>query len=337
MLWQDLILLQLVFFVVGGPPCETWSAARFVALALEDAQHGPRPLRSQLHLWGLSALKRSESAQITVGNALLRAMITLFYTAATSTYTAVVMEHPAFPSWLPQAPSSWLLPHLKWIREHPNGDSLDIDQCMFRAASRKPTTLLAINCSALRDTVATFPNAGVCDGQHEHEKVLVGKAADGSFKTAPAKQYPPQLNLCLARTAAAVAQQRLGLAGNYDTHCMEDRAQSFFESEISAFFVPLDPFCAEQAEGHYGADFAGLVTNHHQLRARQGTVSDCPGLDYLDLARAQADRAWTALAASGQCASTCSAHNSSGATQLSLKRQVECAAPTTNAEEVKQP
>ena len=31
-LWIDLIILRIVVFAVGGPPCETWSAARSLDL-----------------------------------------------------------------------------------------------------------------------------------------------------------------------------------------------------------------------------------------------------------------------------------------------------------------
>ena len=68
-LWQDLILLGVVVFVMAGPPCETWSAARFLALE-DDGPHGPRQVQSQDQLWGLSCLRKAEANSIAIGNAL---------------------------------------------------------------------------------------------------------------------------------------------------------------------------------------------------------------------------------------------------------------------------
>ena len=76
-LWQDLIMLGVVIFVMAGPPCETWSAARFLRLE-EDGAYGPRPLCSQQQLWGLTCLRKAEANSISVGNALLRATIRRF-------------------------------------------------------------------------------------------------------------------------------------------------------------------------------------------------------------------------------------------------------------------
>ena len=114
-------------------------------------------------------------------------MTQLLCTAATDSFTAGIMEHPAIATWQPDAPSSWFLAELRWLRSHVRGDSLDIDQCMYDAPSRKPTTLLSINCSALRDVTATSPNSGRCSGDHVHAQVLVGKAEDGL-----SAQHPPK-------------------------------------------------------------------------------------------------------------------------------------------------
>ena len=47
---------------LAGPPCETWSQARFVVLT--ETTHGPRPLRAADQLWGLEALNLRELNQV---------------------------------------------------------------------------------------------------------------------------------------------------------------------------------------------------------------------------------------------------------------------------------
>eukprot|EP00973_Karenia_brevis_P063944 8887803-Karenia_brevis.AAC.1 len=61
----------LVLAVLGGPPCETWSAAR--NNRIDYGSSGPRPLRAPGSLWGLMALKPRERRQLALSNALLHA------------------------------------------------------------------------------------------------------------------------------------------------------------------------------------------------------------------------------------------------------------------------
>jgi len=74
----------------------------------------------------------------------------MFFVAITAPTTAVIMEHPKRPSWVPMAPSSWLVPELQYIAKQANCFSIDIDQCMFGAPSMKPTTLLCLQVQHLQ-------------------------------------------------------------------------------------------------------------------------------------------------------------------------------------------
>ena len=182
---------------MAGPPCETWSAARFLRLQL-DGPHGPRPLRSQNQLWALTCLRKAEANSIAVGNAPLRATIRMVFAALCSPSTAVIMEHPRRPDWMPLAPSSRLLPGLRYLAGLPNCEAHDVDQCMLGAPSKKPTTLLCLQMKGinlLREAPTT------CNGQHVHATTLRGLDSDGLFRTAPAKQYPRGLCNLLARLA----------------------------------------------------------------------------------------------------------------------------------------
>ena len=111
--WLDLAIAGRVVMVLGGPPCETWSVARWNGGSRATGS-GPSAVRSSLHLWGLHDLDAGERQQVALGSALMRTVI-LFLSAARVYGFAAVMGHPQLPSWVPQAPSSWKLPELKML------------------------------------------------------------------------------------------------------------------------------------------------------------------------------------------------------------------------------
>ena len=78
--------------VLFGPPCETWSQARFHQLK-GTTKRGPRPLRDLLHLWGLDSLSLREAAHVDVGNELLLFSLIMMYDLALAQGFGV-LEHP---------------------------------------------------------------------------------------------------------------------------------------------------------------------------------------------------------------------------------------------------
>ena len=92
--------------ILGAPPCETWSAARFRAVLLDDG--GPKPLRSQAEPSGLQNGSWRNQKQILVANDLLQVWISMMVAAAFSN-TAFIMEHPAPSKYVAEAPSVWKL------------------------------------------------------------------------------------------------------------------------------------------------------------------------------------------------------------------------------------
>ena len=266
-LWQDLIMLGVVIFVMAGPPCETWSAARFLALD-EDGAHGPRPLRTQQQLWGLTCLRKAEANSIAIGNALLRATIRMFFAAMCNSKCAVVMEHPRRPSWLPKAPSSWMIPELRFLASLSNCKAVDVDQCMMGAPSKKPTTLLCLQVNNLQQLLDA---PRLCDGSHVHAKVLRGLDEAGLFRTAPAKQYPQGLCSILAKLAVGQFVD-ICSASPPPPPLLED----FVDSVLFKFYVPTDHY-TESAQS-YGADCS----------VNTGTYSALPPLPNGKVAAAEA-------------------------------------------------
>ena len=155
--WLDLAIAGRVVMVLGGPPCEIWSVARWNGGSRATGS-GPRAVRSSLRLWGLHDPDASERQQVALG-ALKRTVI-LFLAAAFVYGFAAVMEHPQLPSWMPQAPSSWELPELKLLSRAGGTECVHLDQCCCGAPWKKPTGLFAVGTPELGRLVAELQGVG---------------------------------------------------------------------------------------------------------------------------------------------------------------------------------
>ena len=253
--WLALIRQRRVLAVVAGPPCETWSAVR--AVALPDSTASPRPLRSAEHLWGLAGLTAIEQKQVEVGNMLLRFTIACMYTAL-AVGTTVLMEHPAPRQRVrtkSSEVSSWHLPELRHLMDCPHVCFHIVHQCMLGSQSLKPTGLLGINTPQLSELVDQHPSRFHCAGGHPHVR-LQGRAADGSWRTSPAKQYPPQLCRLLATVVARAVSTSLQTLG-----VPVVSTDAVLEPEIAHFYVPLDPYLLTSWHGDFAAAAAGQVVD----------------------------------------------------------------------------
>ena len=199
-LWSFLLTAarqgQLLALLLG-PPCETWSSARFEEQFDENNQpiKGPRPLRGEQDLcWGLELLSMKELLQVQVGNSLLLKGLLLCASVACRG-GAVALEHPAPPLQLDR-PSIWRTAVLKLLCS--NGmpfRQYTFQQWKHGALGVKPTTLLFAN--------AAIPRIFAANEQPNLKKPttpLIGRAADGSFKTSVAKEYPAGMNHSFAES-----------------------------------------------------------------------------------------------------------------------------------------
>ena len=177
-----------------GPPCETWSNARFAQLLDEDGAplKGPRPLRSASNCWGLDGLSLAELEQIAVGNCLLLRGLWLCIPVAFAG-GSVLLEHPAPPHQL-ERPAIWrtgiilLLLRDGWMfRRH------TCAQGRHGAHGRKPTTLLHAHCPII-DVLAE----NATEPDPAQLQPLIGKDTEGCFRTSKAKEYPTNLCRCFA-------------------------------------------------------------------------------------------------------------------------------------------
>ena len=128
-LWDRLIRARKVAGAHGGPPCETFTSARWIEL---PDTCGPRPLRDQEMPWGRDYLMPHELQQCVTGSALM--MVTLKLLLLVFLYSgSISMEHPR---------CIWMSSLVRWSLLGPDLTTLAFLQGLFGQCSPKPTTLL---------------------------------------------------------------------------------------------------------------------------------------------------------------------------------------------------
>ena len=179
-------------FVLGGlcgPPCETWSQARFVVSESTKSRQ-PRPLRSLDELRGLASLSLRELAQVDVGNELLIFALDLLICLAMSSGCGAI-EHPGEPSD-PDKPSIWRLPIVQLLMQVPGFEIIDFAQGLLGAKTPKPTRLLALNLDTLPQRIHANR---VCPDLPK--RTAIGRLETGHWATTSLKEYQPAVNKAL--------------------------------------------------------------------------------------------------------------------------------------------
>ena len=178
----------------GGPPCETFTAARLLG-------DGPPPLRSGSCPHGFPNLAQRQWQQCLIGSRLIRFMLEALLGLA-KTGGAGFMEHPQFPLWAARKdPASvWTCRAVRLLRTLECIGVTSFDQCTFGSVAVKPTTILHLRLPKFRQIALRGGMGGRCPhaaGTHER---MAGRDVCGDFKTARAKIYPEGLNQALAQS-----------------------------------------------------------------------------------------------------------------------------------------
>ena len=205
--WKNWILSGQILGGGCGPPCESWSAARF-------RKDGPPPLRSAEALYGLEGLKAKQAKQVYVANRLLAFAIDAawWFAAAGGCF---FLEHPQYACWLGRPlPSIWRLEPIRLLKRLHCVSVISFDQCTLGAPSRKPTTLLLVRLPGVRDSIRAAGDHGRCHHARGAHLALVGREARGAFRTAAAKEYPPGLCQVVARGFVQHARSMLSLGAD---------------------------------------------------------------------------------------------------------------------------
>ena len=230
--WKDRAAAGQLVCAGGGPPCETYTAARFHAL--QDGS-GPRPLRSATDPNGLPDLTRKEQAQVWIGDCLLRFLIDILSILAAHGM-AGFLEHPQFPTWCCdlRPASVWTMDSIRLLKGLNCVTIVSFDQCICGALGKKPTTLLLLRLPQVRSQLMKLGCHGRCHHLPKAHDALIGKQDNGLYQTAKAKIYPPGLNTILgtAMFEFAAGLQKPGLS-----HCLPDEfhpytVQSFEDANV---------------------------------------------------------------------------------------------------------
>ena len=222
--------------LVLGPPCETWSSARHECI-MDDTGGilpGPRPLRSANRPWGLDELRPKEYRQIQMGmRLLLRGLILVVHTTLNGGST--LLEHPARPRQ-PERPSIWKTAVIEILLNSGLFKTHLFEQWRFGAKGVKPTTFLHSNLENLPLTMKMTADPKAIRPQTH----LVGRDAQGRFRTSAAKEYPPLLN---AAIATSIVQKWSTVSLTTEVHQPE-----VLEPSLVQFLNSLSLACSEICE-----------------------------------------------------------------------------------------
>ena len=199
--WKEQILSGRVFGAGGGPPCETFTAARL-------AEGGPRAVRTADDPTGLPFLTAREWRQVLVGTRLVQFIVDILLLLA-RTGGCGFCEHPQFPVWCSsKAPCSiWSFPSVLQLRQLRCISVVSFDQCIFHAPAVKPTTVMLLRLEQFREFTLHQGKCGRCaHGFKAHERLL-GRDEAGHFRTSRGKVYPPLLNAALGKAIGEYVEQ----------------------------------------------------------------------------------------------------------------------------------
>ena len=180
-----------------GPPCESWSIARFHQLSSEQSTaHQPRPIRRIFDLWGQTDVSWKEHVQLDTGNRLLAVGLNVVLGQAINGYFSF-LEHPDDPrlfSWAHKdAPTIWATRPLDWCSATGLFIRLRTQQGHFGAKSPKPTCLLVSGLAESEAKQVEFelrthplPSTG-----------SIGRQGNG-WATSSLKEYPSNFCAMLA-------------------------------------------------------------------------------------------------------------------------------------------
>merc|ERR1712107_191631 len=95
---------RMVYAMLAGPPCESWSVARWHVLP--NMKYQPKPLRSVEIPWAVHCIAERHMLQVHVANRLMWTTLALAKEMI-QLRRVVIIEHPAPAAWHPDHVSIW--------------------------------------------------------------------------------------------------------------------------------------------------------------------------------------------------------------------------------------
>ena len=198
--WKALMWAGKICYLHSAPPCETWSAARWLPPPV--GCHKPRPFRVDANPWMVKGRDPREIRQTIIGTKLMAATLELTVWAYTIGLP-VSVEHPS--TWDGRA-SIWSTRAVKMLMTLPRLHLFKFQQSSFGQCSLKPTTFLLGNNQILAKMMVEH----IRENRTPPETMEVLKGIDAndptSWSTAKAKTYPPALCQVIARAAQHAAR-----------------------------------------------------------------------------------------------------------------------------------
>ena len=198
--WIDLARARRIIAAQAGPPCETYTEARW--LPPPNGATKPRPLRNSSYPWGMILRSLGEVRQGAVGSILF--LRTLYLLVLIWAYGgAFVLEHPKGPA---SDQERWCIWHSAMIKRLQQAG--DIQKILFIQGPlgqpfAKPTTFLSAKLPHIASAI--YSNY---DKTWRPSMVLGGVDPSGKgWKTSAAKAYPRLLCQIIAQQFAWYVQQ----------------------------------------------------------------------------------------------------------------------------------
>ena len=236
-MWLQLIARRKVVGGHAGPPCETFSLARWLN---KDQKGFPQPLRTAEYPWGLPALSSRELVQCVNGTSLfLKALFLLCVIHACGGGTT--LEHPKGPEQDAGHPgwAIWLSSFIQKMLLDSAMGLVTFAQGPLGKAYTKPTRLLVGRMRFLAGDIYS-----AYDLSWRPSMWLGGKNADGTWRTSEAKMYPAKLCEVIAWGFIKHSQSIASDGHEDDPENLQDALE-----ELARVFDP------DMDQGHMKADF----------------------------------------------------------------------------------
>ena len=187
-LWHRLIMARKVAGGHGGPPCETYSCARWNQI---EGIACPQPLRDAADPWGRWGLTLKEVKQCYTGTLLMLTTLQLLFLifAYGGSFT---LEHPRGDIRDQRKWSIWQSSWVKWLMMHVQIQMVTFLQGPLGQAFAKPTVLLTARLPWLASMLFDHYDKGWVATE-----TLEGREGSG-WKTSRAKAYPEKLSKVIA-------------------------------------------------------------------------------------------------------------------------------------------
>ena len=244
-LWKDLIRSRKVVGGHGGPPCETYSLARWLD---NEGLIYPRPLRNCDQPWGMDGRTLRETFQWMMGNILMWRTLYLLLSifAHGGSFT---LEHPKGCGGKDNKWTIWDSAFIAQLLLSGHIRCWTILQGPLGQPFSKPTNLLAARMNGLGAAIYES-----YDKKWRPTMTLGGREA-GSWRTSRAKAYPAAL-------CRVLAQQHILHAQTIPTDGHAEEPEGL-EDALRVLCETYDPYLESAKGTRMCADFeAGVFSRH---------------------------------------------------------------------------